>query len=73
MLIGYCISAAWKLTKIKTESLFRSIAAGIGMGVFGFLVAGQFVTVSYYPFLWVHLAFIVCLTKITRVSALQNR
>jgi O-antigen ligase len=37
----------------------RFFAAGLGYGVLGFLIAGQFVTVSYYPFFWVHLAFIV--------------
>ncbi|WP_203300627.1 O-antigen ligase family protein [Marinobacter sediminum] len=29
------------------------------LSLIGFLVAGQFVTVTYYPFLWIHLALIV--------------
>ncbi len=32
---------------------------GAGYGIFGFIVAGQFVTVAYYPFLWIGLSFIV--------------
>jgi putative inorganic carbon (hco3(-)) transporter len=32
---------------------------GAGYGIFGFIIAGQFVTVAYYPFLWIGLAFIV--------------
>lgn len=64
MIISYCFLATRKIIALKTESLFKSISAGLAIGILGFLVAGQFVTVSYYPFLWVHLAFIVCLTKI---------
>ncbi|WP_062059832.1 O-antigen ligase family protein [Cellvibrio sp. OA-2007] len=66
MIIGYCFTAIWRFLALKTESLFNNIAVGLAIGVLGFLVAGQFVTVSYYPFLWVHLAFIVCLTKINK-------
>lgn len=29
------------------------------LSLLGFLVAGQFVTVTYYPFLWIHLALLV--------------
>ncbi|NLD91131.1 MAG: hypothetical protein GX639_00540 [Fibrobacter sp.] len=32
---------------------------GAGYGIFGFIIAGQFVTVAYYPFLWIGLSFIV--------------
>jgi len=32
---------------------------GTAYGLLGFIVAGQFVTVAYYPFLWIGLAFIV--------------
>ncbi|MHA7808366.1 MAG: O-antigen ligase family protein [Marinobacter adhaerens] len=34
----------------------------------GFLVAGQFVTVTYYPFLWIHLAFVVALNNVLNSS-----
>lgn len=34
---------------------------GLTLGFLGFLVAGQFVSVVYYPFMWMHLAFMVCL------------
>lgn len=56
---------AFALARRKTASEpTRAIAAGIGVGIFGFLIAGQFVTVSYYPFLWIHMAFIVALKSI---------
>ncbi|MDN3648157.1 hypothetical protein QWZ13_04460 [Reinekea marina] len=31
------------------------------MGLFGFLVAGQFVSVAYYPFMWVSVTLLVAL------------
>jgi putative inorganic carbon (HCO3(-)) transporter len=60
LLILYCLYAPIQVRGITGVSeRDRFIAAGLGYGVFGFVIAGQFVTVSYYPFLWVHLAFIV--------------
>lgn len=41
----------------KSESFILGKYANISL--IGFLVAGQFVTVTYYPFLWIHLALIV--------------
>lgn len=35
------------------------------LGVFGFTIAGQFVTVGYYPFLWISLMFISILKTIS--------
>ncbi|WP_331344892.1 O-antigen ligase family protein [Cellvibrio sp. UBA7661] len=68
LIICYCLVMTYKLTRIKNiEPFTKAVAAGLGMGVAGYVIAGQFVTVAYYPFLWVHLAFIVCLTKITDV------
>ncbi len=32
----------------------------LNVSLIGFVVAGQFVSVVYYPFLWIHLAFFVC-------------
>ena len=39
---------------------------GLDMGLVGYLVAGTFVTVFYYPFFWVQIAFIVALHNITK-------
>ena len=66
-IILYCLTSSYKIVKNSPpQNVFKPIAAGLGMGVFGFVIAGQFVTVSYYPFLWIHLAFIVCLLSVTR-------
>lgn len=50
----------------KNDIYVKAMAAGLGCGVFGFFIAGQFVTVGYYPFLWIHLAFITALLNISK-------
>ena len=37
---------------------------GFDMGLVGYLVAGTFVTVFYYPFFWVQIALIVALSNV---------
>jgi O-antigen ligase len=37
------------------------------LSIIGFLVAGQFVSVVYYPFLWIHLALVVSCNNIFRI------
>jgi len=43
----------------NSNDLIVLCMVGAGYGIFGFIIAGQFVTVAYYPFLWIGLAFIV--------------
>ncbi len=67
LIILYCLSTSLKVANQQDgEPHLKAIAVGCGYGIFGFLVAGQFVTVSYYPFLWIHLAFIAALENILR-------
>lgn len=67
LIIYYCLSVSYRMVKsLSPLDITRSIAAGLGIGVFGYVLAGQFVTVAYYPFLWVHLAFLVCLKEVTK-------
>ena len=67
LIIIYCLSTTFKMTrKNEAPPLFKSIAAGLGVGVVGFVIAGQFVTVSYYPFIWIHLALIVSLMSVLK-------
>ncbi|MEH6552355.1 MAG: O-antigen ligase family protein [Pseudomonadales bacterium] len=52
------------------------ISKGLSIGFIGFLVAGQFVTVGYYPFMWIQLSLIVSLFLIVRrnfAGALKKR
>jgi putative inorganic carbon (hco3(-)) transporter len=43
-----------------------NIAKGLQIATWGFIVAGQFVTITYYPFFWMNLALTVALLNITR-------
>ncbi|GGY82278.1 hypothetical protein GCM10011613_28800 [Cellvibrio zantedeschiae] len=63
LLIFYCFVLAIKLG--KHNSVDGKFAAGLGFGVLGFAIAGQFVTVTYYPFLWINLGILVALNNIT--------
>lgn len=38
---------------------FSGLAGALNISFLGFLVAGQFVSVVYYPFMWIHLALVV--------------
>jgi putative inorganic carbon (hco3(-)) transporter len=54
-----------KLTKEhRTVTPYYRVSVGLDAALWGFLIAGQFVTVSYYPFLWINLALSVCLRNI---------
>ncbi|WP_027328177.1 O-antigen ligase family protein [Marinimicrobium agarilyticum] len=41
--------------------VYKAIESGLRVGILGFVIAGQFVTVTYYPFLWIGLALYVAL------------
>ena len=48
------------------HKLYYFMTYGLNMGLVGYLVAGTFVTVFYYPFFWVQIALIVTLHNITK-------
>jgi O-antigen ligase len=45
------------------------VARGLALATWGFVIAGQFNTVGYYPFIWINLALTVALANIVRKSA----
>ena len=47
---------------------FYNVAGAMNVSLVGFIVAGQFVSVVYYPFMWIHLAFLVCLKNVVDKS-----
>lgn len=51
--------------KLDNKFLFN-LTYGLDAGLIGYLVAGSFVTVLYYPFFWVQMAMIVALNNIAR-------
>jgi hypothetical protein len=51
--------------------VLRGMAYGLDGALVGFMVSGFFVTVLYYPFFWVNLAFTAALFETTRRTALS--
>jgi len=49
--------------------MYIPVARGLMAALWGYLIAGQFVTVTYYPFFWVNLAMMVCLANVTAQTA----
>jgi O-antigen ligase len=58
------IRALCKSREEPSARLFDRLAFGLSISAWGFIVAGQFVTVAYYPFLWINLALTVSLRNI---------
>lgn len=66
--IGLAIFVALIIVALRKAHRFRAkgcernellIGKSANLSLIGFLVAGQFVTVTYYPYLWIHLALLV--------------
>lgn len=55
------------------DGFVLSILKYLNISLAGFFVAGQFVSVVYYPFLWIHLAFLVCLQNIVTSNELEKK
>jgi putative inorganic carbon (HCO3(-)) transporter len=75
LIFGMLIYRTWKsgreITRLAREhpdipKPFAGLAKGFAVAMGGFLIAGQFVTVTYYPFFWINLAFMVALKNIAR-------
>lgn len=62
LMISYTLISPIRYTANPMADPFaKAVAKGLGFGVLGYTIAGQFVTVTYYPFFWVHLALLVSL------------
>ena len=69
MLIYRTIASARRIRELAAladdkQTPFACLARGMLIAMWGFIIAGQFVTVTYYPFFWVNLAMIVALRNI---------
>jgi putative inorganic carbon (hco3(-)) transporter len=66
ILILKSFMAARHAAKFATDPLFASLGRALNFSLIGFLIAGQFVTVTYYPFFWINLALSVALKNFQR-------
>ncbi|WP_434049289.1 O-antigen ligase family protein [Marinobacter salarius] len=61
LLVAYRLGKRFRTNLCAREDGVIGRCANISL--LGFIVSGQFVTVAYYPFLWIHLALIVSLSN----------
>lgn len=54
-----------RMAKQLDNKLLFNLSYGLDAGLIGYLVAGTFVTVLYYPFFWIQIAMIVMLNSVT--------
>ena len=53
-------------SKSLENKLYLNVSYGLDAGLIGYLIAGNFVTVLYYPFFWVQIAMIVMLNNVVK-------
>ncbi len=53
-----------RMAKQLENKFLTNISYGLDAGLVGYLIAGSFVTVLYYPFFWVQVAMIVALNSV---------
>lgn len=62
-----------QMAKQIDNRLFFNLSYGLDAGLIGFLIAGAFVTVLYYPFFWIQITMIVALNSVTKKIWLQQK
>lgn len=60
------VAFLYKSSVVKNyeNDFLRIILKYMNVSLIGYIVAGQFVTVAYYPFLWIHAALVVSMVNI---------
>ncbi|GGC72904.1 O-antigen ligase family protein [Marinobacter halophilus] len=71
LLVSYRIGRRFKVEGCEDRQALIGRCANLSL--LGFVVAGQFVTVAYYPFLWIHLALAVAMNNSFTVSRKKNQ
>ncbi len=77
LLIAYVFLENWQTRRITRENgpnpnrFVYYMAFGLDGAMIGYLVSGFFVTVLFYPFFWVNLAFVIALARVARKPAGQ--
>jgi len=73
-LLLYPFYIFYKFNKcMDCSKITKVVLRGFIIGNLGFIVAGQFVTVAYYPFLWIGLSFIVSGVSIEKKCCMYKK
>lgn len=72
LIVAYRRGRSFHLTNCgSADSLLAGRCANLSL--LGFVIAGQFVTVAYYPFLWIHLALLVSMINSFKIEKSRER
>jgi hypothetical protein len=52
------------LARQPDADFLRQLAFGLDAGMIGYLISAQFITVLYYPYLWIDIALVVALHNV---------
>ena len=68
MVIWACFKETAKIRKSKEKiadkPFYYNLSLGFDAALWGFVIAGQFVSIVYYPYLWIHAALVVALRNV---------
>jgi len=70
------VSSIMMLFKSRTKHLSKVIAVfpyALFLSFLGFLIAGQFVSVVYYPFMWIHFGLCSSIYHISNQKNINNQ
>jgi len=60
-----------KNTRYMENRFIYTITYGLDAGLIGYLIAGAFVTVFYYPFFWIQIAMIVAVNHVSKTNEVK--
>ena len=64
-----CFLILRRCNRAHLPDVFDRLPTGLAVSFIGYLIAGQFVSVVYYPFMWIHLAIVSSLSNISAKEA----
>lgn len=57
-----------KKIKGNGDQFIQCLVKGMNLALLGYVIAGQFVTVAYYPFFWIHLMMVTAIATFWKVE-----
>lgn len=66
LMVFYSFKKSGEVSICDSGSGERRIGRDLNLSLLGFLIAGQFVTVTYYPFLWIHFSFVIAAVNVSK-------
>ena len=61
-----------KMARMRNDSFLAATATGLNGSLIGYLVPSYFMSVLYYPYIWILLALTVCVSSVCRQGAREH-